>query len=606
MSGRSLESLIADPERQVAARALLRETLDAEPTTLAYLGWAGKLPEFGERRTVAVLSSFTVETLRPYLEVEAYVSGWRAEPVFYQYSQWQNALLDPAVLAESEPQACVLFLHGEALLPPGREDQAGAVFASLAGAVKALRSRLATPLFLGLIAEPPAIHALALGEAVVPARARALVQINDGLAGLAAELDDVYLLDIPAWAAAFGDGWFDRAGALSTLSVVAHGALPALARGLARSLACLFRARRKVLVVDLDNTLWGGIVGEDGVDGVRIGETWPGSAYVAFQHMLRALRASGVLLAIASRNEEADARAVFEQCPEMVLRWDDFSAHRINWRDKPVNLIEIADELGVGLDSLVFADDDPMECAQVREILPVVEVVGLGGDPSAFPDRLFGCQAFDTLAVTAEDMSRADGYLAEKDRRGVQIAAGDLDEFLASIDLRLRIRPADGQTVDRIHQLIRRTNQFNLSLERLPLETVRRLAREPGNLYCAALSDRFGDYGVIGVVHLKDAGPAVEIANMVISCRALGRRVEDALLAFASAQAEARCAERLVARFTQGPRNGQVQDVLGRYGFAARQESGDRREYVLDLCDGAIPWPQHIEVELPAAQELAS
>jgi FkbH-like protein len=289
----------------------------------------------------------------------------------------------------------------------------------------------------------------------------------------------------------------------------------------------------------------------------------------------------------------------------MVLGWDDFSAHRINWNDKPANFVAIAEELGLGLDSFVFADDSPMECALVRSALPQVEVVELSADPSSFMNRVLRTQAFDTLHVADEDRSRAASYAAEAGRRALQAQVTDLETFLASSDLRLTIRAAGPETSERIHQLISKTNQFNLTLERLPKESVQALAARGNMLFSAALSDRFGEYGLIGALHLEPTGDAMLIANMVLSCRALGRGVEDAMLAFAREIASADGLRRLQVVCSRGPRNQQVFDYLRNVGFAMTELDDGRVDCRLELSDGALPWPGYVRVDYPQVEATA-
>jgi FkbH-like protein len=592
---REVERLVADPARQTEARGVLRQWLDASPKTMTYQQWLHRLPPATVQQPIGIVSSFTTEIIAPFLEVEAYLSGWRPSTRYIQYTQWQNGLLDPSLLGPSRAVA-VLFHHAE-LLPAGARDARGAI-ARLQSLVETFRRRASTPLFLGLVEAPPVVHAIGFGEDSGKGTGSLVAELRASAAELAARTPDTHLLDVHASALASGD-WYDARGFFTTRSVFTHKALPRVARSIARSMACLFRPRRKVLVLDLDNTLWGGIVGEDGVDGIALGTEWPGSAFVEFQLRLRELRRSGILLAINSKNNETDARAVFEQRPEIVLGWNDFSAHRINWNDKPSNLVAIAEELGLGLDSFVFADDSAMECALVRSTLPQVEVVELGADPSSFMDRVLQTQAFDTLHVSEEDRSRAENYLAEAARRELQAQVTDLESFLADIDLRLTIRPAEPKTSERIHQLIGKTNQFNLTLERLPKERIQALMASGSALYSAALADRFGDYGLIGALHLEATGDELRIANMVLSCRALGRGVEDAMLAFAREVAAAGRRRRLRVVCSRGPRNQQVFDYLGKVGFSMTELEGGRVDCRIDVGDGALPWPRYVHVDRP-------
>ncbi len=600
MSASLLETLLGDAARQGEARARLRSVLDDAPTTMNYMQWRRRLPAAERIRRVAVLSSFTVETMAPYLDVEAFAAGWRIAPRFEQYGEWRTAWAAPGRLGEPAPEACIILLHGDAVLS---RDEGGAMAGVdwLLDLLRGFRAQSTIPLFVGLLAEPPARHALGLGEGPAAGRPRALALARDSLVTLALELDDIHLLDVPAWLGAETSEVFDGHGYLNNLSLLNGRGMAVVARGIARHAGCLFRPRRKVLAVDLDDTLWGGIVGEDGVDGIALGETWPGPAYLAFQRTLRDLRRSGIVLAICSKNEEADARAVFARRPEIILAWDDFNAYRINWRNKAENLIELAEELGLGLDSFVFADDNPKECGLVRQALPMVEVVELGKRPEAFSDRLLACQAFDVLGITREDAIRAESYRHERRRADLAGISVDLDSFYRSMELRLSIRPAEARTLDRIHKLLNKTNQFNLTLDRPTLDEIRRRVDAESHIYSAELSDRFGDHGIIAALELRSKSDRLCIANMAVSCRALGCLVEDSLLAFSSAQAHAQGAAALVADFVPGPRNGQVPEALRRLGFSAATEGGEGRHFVCQLADGGIANPPHIAIEAPNA-----
>lgn len=595
MDNAALEALVADPARRVEARGRLREALDAAGGATAYLHWQSRLPAAAPARPVALLSSFTVRTLEPFLAVEAWLGGWSIDPCFVEYAQWQNALMAPATIG-SDPAAAVLLLHDTELLPADAPDAATAL-SHLGGLLAAFRRHCPAPLFVGLVAAPAPLPGPGPATPLDHAR-RALAA---GLDALLATVRDAHRLDLPL-PAATAAAWFDPAAFMAQRVAIGHRALPAVARCIARSLGCLFRPRRKLLVLDLDNTLWGGVVGEDGVQGVALGHDYPGAAYLAFQRQALELRAQGVLLALASKNNEADAREVFAARPEMVLRWEHFSARRIDWNDKAANIAAMATELGLGLDSVVFADDSGIECARVREALPAVEVVELGSAPARFVERLMRTQAFDALTLTDEDRGRAASYAAEADRKQLMQQAPDMASFLAGCGLELSIDEIGPSTLDRVHQLLGKTNQFNLTLDRPEKARLQALAEAGGRLFSASLKDRFGDYGLVGVLHLDDDPAGLRIGNLVLSCRALGRGVEDALLAFARERAQAAGAARLRAHAVRGPRNQQVFDFLSRSGFAPDGEAAERLFFAAPLTPDSLPWPSFLKVHLPDAR----
>ena len=631
MTDTEIVQLLAAPERQTEARSRLRDTLDAQPRTLAYKQWLQRLPapagaagaanKAPAQQLVWLLSSFTLETLEPFFQVEAYLSGWRAQTHYVQYGSWQNALLQPTAAGAAQPAAAVLVLHDAELLGDDFTVPPAQALERLNGLLGAWRARCATPLFVALVAAPPLAHGRAHGPGSDPSNGLAFGsagQRGPALARAAFMLDvrtlcgtqrDMHFLDLQAAAAARTAPWFDGAGYLRTGSVFQHAALPAVARCLARHLACVFKPRRKVLVLDMDNTLWGGVVGEDGVHGIQLGQDFPGSAYVAFQHMALALRESGVLLALASKNNEADAMAVFAERPEMVLKPEHFSARRINWQDKASNIASMADALGLGLDAFVFADDSALECAQVRQALPQVEVVELGADPVRFVDAVLRTQAFDALHISEEDRQRADSYNAEAGRQQLRAQVSDIASFLADCQLKLALQPATPATLERMHQLMGKTNQFNFTLLRPDKAALQALMQAGGQLYSAALTDRFGDYGLIGILHVQPpaagaAGADFHIANMALSCRALGRGVEDALLAYARERAIAAGCNRLCVRTVRGPRNQQVLDYLDNKGFARALDNEQEVLFALplpgaDAPPGSLAWPSFVQVQMP-------
>ena len=599
MNDSDLLSLITDAKRQTEGRARLRDLLDAAGRTLAYAHWLNRLPQAAERLPVALLSSFTLQTIEPFLQVEAYLSGWRPQTTYTQYSQWQSALLAPATLGAC--RAVVLVLHEGALMAAATPDALDPM-ATLSDLVAAFRNASALPLFVACVAAPPERHALALGWPAGKGPVQRHLDIQRGLMALAGRTRDMHLMDLRAETLRVND-WFDERGYFTTHSVFARAALPAVARVIARCLACLFTPRRKVLVMDLDNSLWGGVAGEDGVLGLDLESDYPGAAYVAFQRQLLALRRSGVLLAMASKNNEADARAVFEQRSEMALAWADFSAFRVNWVDKAHNITEMADELGLGLDAFVFADDSAIECALVRAALPEVEVVELGSEPARFMDKVLRCQAFDVLHISAEDRGRAESYAAEAGRRSLRGQVTDMASFLASCELRLSLQAVNHSSLERVHQLLGKTNQFNFTLERPAKEQLAALCLGGSGgqrLFAASLQDRFGQYGLIGVLHIDVQAETLLIHNLALSCRALGRGVEDALLAFARERAQQAGCTTLRVNAARGPRNQQIFEYLDKRGFARLAETESGVPFVCRALRGSLPWPAYLSFESPA------
>jgi FkbH-like protein len=329
---------------------------------------------------------------------------------------------------------------------------------------------------------------------------------------------------------------------------------------------------KKVVVCDLDNTLWGGVVGDDGAQNLKLGAPDPvGECFHAFQMALKGLRSRGILLAISSKNDETFALSVIEDHPAMALRKSDFVAWRINWKDKAENLLGLAEELNLGLDSFVFLDDSPQERDQVRQLLPQVYTPDLPTSPSELAPFLSSLNCFETSSLGREDLERTDMYQAERGRKQALDVSGDVENWLGSLQIEVHAAPLRRESLARAAQLLNKTNQFNLTLRRLDEKSFWDWATEPCNAaYTFHVSDRFGDFGLTGLASLSLAGSEARIVDFVMSCRVMGKKVEEALLGYTLAQARAAGAHRIMAPPVDGPRNGPAKAF-----FSAKFASGD-------------------------------
>ncbi|MDE2461796.1 MAG: HAD-IIIC family phosphatase [Gammaproteobacteria bacterium] len=306
------------------------------------------------------------------------------------------------------------------------------------------------------------------------------------------------------------------------------------ARDIAASLRLMAGKVRKCLVLDCDNTLWGGVIGEDGLKGIQLSEdTLPGAYYRAFHRAVLDLHARGIAIALASKNNEADVMQVLEQHPHTLIKREHLSTWRINWEEKPVSLSAVAAELNLGLDALVFVDDNPLECELVAQTLPQVRVLRVPAAKEELVGLLQRYNPFEALVVTTADRSRNTSYLENRQRTEFSETMGDLSAYKREIGAKLLVRPVDKADLARVVQLLQRTNQFNLTSRRYSAEQVRTMLADSATLLlCAELRDRFGDLGLIGVAIAHRTGPGATVDSLLMSCRALGR---DAELAFAGA-----------------------------------------------------------------------
>jgi FkbH-like protein len=324
---------------------------------------------------------------------------------------------------------------------------------------------------------------------------------------------------------------------------------------------------RKLVVLDLDDTLWGGILGDDGWEALRVGgHDAVGEAYRDFQTALKSLSRRGILLGIASKNDEGAALTALKSHPEMLLRPDDFAAWKINWNDKAQNLLELVEQLNLGLDAAVFIDDNPVERDRIRTALPQVLVPEWPASPLYYCSALAALDCFDTPVVSGEDRNRTAMYVAERERRRLREAV-DLDGWMRSLNIVIRVAELGEAHLARATQLLNKTNQMNLSTRRLSAQEFMGWAAHPD--HCAfvfKVIDRFGDYGLVGIgtLAVDQARKTATIADLVLSCRVMGRQVEESILHFLENAARDRGCDRLVAEYLPTARNGPCLNFLQR------------------------------------------
>ena len=368
-------------------------------------------------------------------------------------------------------------------------------------------------------------------------------------------------------------------------------------REAAHLIASLRRSPKKVAVLDLDNTLWGGVIGDDGLDGIEIGDTSPrGEAFKAFQQYLLSLTQRGVLLAVCSKNDHDKAMEPFEKHPEMVLRPEHFVAFHANWQPKSENIRQIAAELNLGLDSLVFLDDNPAEIEIVRQFVPEVEGVLLGEDPSEFVGIVQDTRFFEPKSVTAEDVERSAQYRQEAARQQLLGAVTDMDAYLESLEMTAVIREFRSVDVPRISQLINKSNQFNLTTRRRTEAQVQSVMSDPDSCgFTVRLADRFGDYGLISVVILTFRGGVAEVDTWLMSCRVLKRQVEEEVLNEIVRLARLRGAEKVRGLYLPTAKNAMVRNHYPNLGFQTIEAGDSLMEFELNAMAYTMK-PTHIRI----------
>ena len=362
------------------------------------------------------------------------------------------------------------------------------------------------------------------------------------------------------------------------------------ARDIKATMLSLTDGARKLLVVDLDDTLWGGIVGEVGANHLRLGGHDPfGEAFIDFQRRLKALTARGIVLAIVSKNDEAVALEAIRTHPEMVLRPEDFAAYRINWRDKAENIVELAEELNLGLQSVVFIDNSPAERDRVAAALPEVLVPDWPADPMLYVSALQSLTCFDSPTVSTEDASRTRMYTAERERQQLKQSVGSLDDWLRSLNITVTVSQLTDTNRERTLQLLNKTNQMNLSTRRLTADELDQWCQQPGHhLRIVRVEDRFGDAGLTGIVSLSIDGEKAQLVDFILSCRVLGRSVEETMLHVAVQIAREAGAGVLIAQPIPTEKNKPCREFFARCAFDRQTDDSyawsTDREYPLPDC----------------------
>lgn len=535
---------------------------------------------------LGVLSTFTVESLRAPLRALGLAQGFDFSLYFGGFGQLeQEVMAAGSGLGQHEPQAIVFAWQLRDLSPALAErfldlsgDEVEGEVQSVLSRVRMLieqtRRNIGRAAILVHAFVPPEEAPLGVIDFGHEGGLRRVVDaLNSGLCALAGSFDSTYVVDCPGLARRCGSDWFSAAHWYTARAPLGAGALVELGREWVKFVRAIAGKTKKVLVADLDNTMWGGIVGEDGFDGIKIGTEYPGNAFRAFQLELKQFARRGIVLALNSKNNEADVREVFEKHEQMVLGWDDFAAKRVNWQDKVGNLKALAAELSLGIDSFVFIDDNPVEIELVQQALPEVTTVLVPEEPSELPGLLSRLGYFDSVIYSEEDRKRGEFYRAQAERSQLEQSSTDLESFYRSLDMKLFVYEVGEGQIPRVSQLTQRTNQFNMTTRRYTEADIRGFVESDEAVVRAyRLEDRFGDNGIIGVVIAKRQGGAWELDTFLLSCRVIGRKVEDAIVALLAAEAQAAGASALVGEFIPTKKNAPAKEVYSNIGFEKTEE----------------------------------
>ena len=557
-------------------------------------------PAAATRVRLAVLGTSTLDHLLPAIRVAGLRRQLLIDVHAGSFGQYRQELLSPESPVHAfRPTMLLLSLTADELLSDvpvsASKDAADRFVQAAVDELRALWAKARETFGAVLIQQSILDVTLPLfgnHERLIPgAPARLVARLNDVLADAAAE-DGILFLDVAGASARDGiDAWFDRRHWLQGKLQIAPAAANRYGELLSRLIGASLGRAKKCLVLDLDNTLWGGVLGDDGLEGIKLGQgSAIGEAHLALQKYARQLKERGVILAVCSKNDWANVEQVFDTHPEMWLRRSDISAFAVNWTDKAENLQTIARTLNLGLDSLVFVDDNPAERERISASLPMVAVPSLSDDPAGYVSAIAEAGYFEATALTDEDRERAAQYAANVSRDALKSSAQSVDEFLGGLQMQVVYGRVTGVDLVRAGQLINKTNQFNTTTTRLSSAELERWAADPTALVLQfRLIDRFGDNGMVSVMLFREVHErrgTLELANWVMSCRVFGRQLEHEAMNIAVEAARELGVDAMVATFVPTAKNGVVSDLYGRLGFQCADQKGERgaTSWKLDLA----------------------
>lgn len=570
---------------------------------------------------LGVVHTYTSDLLEPWLAFHAATEGFELQAYHAPYGLAMNEAMPGSKLVEFKPDITLLMLRREDLHPElslpivnlGRERQAALRTESLSRLREIVAAFRAQPVGQIVVTLLPSPLPASLGQHDVQAGTSEATWWSATKAEFAAWLRQdcpaTTFVDLDEIAARIGQqAFFDTRYWYSARYPFSAAAAAEFARRITVVGVLLKQPRAKVLVLDADNTLWGGVVGEDGFDGIAIGPDYPGNAYLDFQRRVLDFQQRGIVLAMCSKNNPQDVDQVLGEHRHQLLRDGHFAARRVNWLPKADNLRSLAEELNLGLDSFIFVDDSDHECAAVRHALPQVQVVQVPSRAVDVPGCLDRVARLEVLSLTAEDLAKTEMYAQERQRRQVMDGSaqtGGGGDHLARLQMKMRIGVDPLPHLARLSQLTKKTNQFNLTTRRYDEQQVRQFIDDPQTLVLDfSLADVFGDSGIVGLAIWRQDGTRAELDTFLMSCRVIGRFAESAFLEAGLRLLAARGVTELVADYLPTAKNDLVREFLPQHRFTG----GADGRHVRRLADEppAPPDTYPIEVSLEAAVSPAS
>lgn len=569
-------------------------------------------PDENDFLSLAVIGSSTLEPLAACIDVKTRLDGFQTSTFVGGFNTYRQEALDQkSLLYKAKPDVIVLSVDAESVLGQmfltkfvrasenERVSLRNSLVSSIAAVIEVLEKNTSAIILVNNFIVP-IFSPLGIVDNKQKTGLKSFFDsANTALAGSFMKSNRVFIVDLESISSGFGKSRIINWNTWYRGSVpFSEDFTPVLADEYLRYIRALRGRTKKCIVLDLDNTLWGGIIGEDGLEGIKLSNTSPGIEYVDFQRSLLSLYNRGVILAICSKNNLDDALKVFHEHPYQVLKEEHFAAMRINWQNKAANISELAKEINIGLDSMVFFDDNPTERAQVSQTLPEVLVVELPKNPRLYRETLENLNVFDVLSLTKEDLVRGEMYAGKRKREELEQTAESIEDFLRTLNLKVKINAVDDFDTPRVVQLINKTNQFNLTTRRYTDADVRQFRESKDAIvYSMAVTDKFGDEGVVGVAIVKIKNADWWIDSFLMSCRVIGRSVETALLAKIITDARAVKAMRIIGEYIPTKKNPPAADFYERHGFGMPAETDTNgTTWTLNLDTDTVEVPDWIEL----------
>ena len=549
---------------------------------------------------LAILSSFTIRGIEEGLRLKCQEIGIAPNIYVGGYNQYAQEILNPeSGLYKTHQDVVVLFIDIRALLGEQfffsyqfsgmqRREWVKEKIAELESLVFELKKRLSAKIIIHNFEVPMHTPLGILENKQDFGLHESIRALNDLLRDAHKTDSQVFVFDYDAFCSKTGKRNIIDYKMYYLGDVKLHfSRIPELCEEYLAYVKPLMSLNRKCLVLDLDNTLWGGVIGEEGLGGIKLGPTPEGRPFWEFQKYLLSLFQRGIILTINSKNNPEDALRVFREHPHAVLKEEHFAATKINWDDKVSNMRALAEEINLGIESFVFIDDDHINRDMVRKMLPEVKVVDFPEDPALYVKIISELDDFHTLTLTDEDKERGKTYATERQRKEVRNVAADLNEYLRNLQTVVTIDCANPITIPRIAQLIAKTNQFNMTTRRYTEEQVRELTGRPDFLIVSlSARDRFGDNGIVGVAIVEKGSMQWRIDTFLLSCRVIGRRIEETLLAYIADQASKEGAGALIGEFIPTGKNMPAKGFYANNGFTRTSSTEAMELWEYDLSKG--------------------